>query len=139
VNFPFPLRTGDEPYEKAFIEVITPMVQQYKPQFILVSAGFDGHFSDTVANLALTVKGYVKTFQHVIEYSRLCEGKLAVLLEGGYNLNIIGKLAVATVSGMAGIPFAPPNESIQTDEKVKRQADKIVDEVKETHSAYWKL
>jgi hypothetical protein len=40
---------------------------------------------------------------------------------------------------MAGIPFAPPNESIQTNEKVKRQADKIVDDVKKIQSAYWKL
>jgi acetoin utilization deacetylase AcuC-like enzyme len=139
VNFPFPFRTGDEPYEKAFAEVVTPIVQQYKPQFILVSAGFDGHFSDTVASLALTVKGYMKTFQRIIEYSRLCEGKLAVLLEGGYNLNIIGKLAVGAVSGMAGIPFVSSDESIQMDEKVKKQAEKVVEEVKRIHSAYWKL
>jgi acetoin utilization deacetylase AcuC-like enzyme len=139
INFPFPFRTSDEPYEKAFTKVITPVVQRYKPQFVLVSAGFDGHFSDTVAGLALTVKGYMKTFQHIIEYSQLCEGKLAVLLEGGYNLNIIGKLAVSSVSEMAGIPFAPPNESIQINEKVKKQAEKVIEAVEKIHSAYWKL
>lgn len=139
VNFPFPYRTSDAPYEKAFSEVITPIVRQYKPQFMLVSAGFDGHFSDTVASLALTVKGYMKTFQHITEYSRLCQGKLAVLLEGGYNLNVIGKLAVGAVSEMAGIPFGPPNESSQEDKKVTKQAEKIIEEVKRIHSAYWKL
>jgi acetoin utilization deacetylase AcuC-like enzyme len=139
INFPFPFRTGDEPYEKAFTEVITPVVQQYKPQFVLVSAGFDGHFSDTVAGLALTVKGYVKNFQHIIEYSHPCEGKMAVLLEGGYNLSIIGKLAVSAVSEMAGITFIPPNESIQIDKKVKKQAEKVVEEVRKIHSVYWKL
>jgi len=139
VNFPFPFRTGDEPYEKAFIEVITPIVRQYKPQFMLVSAGFDGHFSDTVASLALTVKGYVKTFRHIMEYSRMCEGKLAVLLEGGYSLSVIGKLAVGTVSEMAGFPFVSPDESPQADKKVIKQAEKIVEEVRRFHSAYWKL
>jgi acetoin utilization deacetylase AcuC-like enzyme len=139
INFPFPFRTSDEPYEKAFTEVITPVVQQYKPQFILVSAGFDGHFSDTVAGLALTAKGYAKNFQHIIEYSHLCEGKFAVLLEGGYNLNILGKLAVSAVSEMAGISFVPPNESIQIDENVKKQAEKVVEEVRRIHSVHWKL
>jgi acetoin utilization deacetylase AcuC-like enzyme len=139
VNFPFPFRTGDAPYEKAFIEVITPIVRQYKPQFILVSAGFDGYFSDTVASLALTVKGYMKTFQHIIEYSRLCEGKLAVLLEGGYNLNIIGKIAVGAVSEMAGLPFVSPEESPQVDKKVTKHAETVIEEVKRMHSAYWKI
>jgi acetoin utilization deacetylase AcuC-like enzyme len=85
------------------------------------------------------VKGYMKTFQRIIGYSSLCEGKLAVLLEGGYNLSIIGKLAVGAVSVMAGLPFVPPDESPQVDEKVKKQAEKVVEEVKRIHSAYWKL
>lgn len=139
VNFPFPYRTSDEPYEKAFMEIITPIVQQYQPQFMLVSAGFDGHFSDTVASLALTVKGYMKTFQRIMDYSHLCQGKLAVMLEGGYNLNVIGRLVVGAVSEMAGVPFEPPAESLQVDKKVARQAEKVIEEVKRIQSAYWKL
>jgi len=139
VNFPFPFGTGDVPYEKAFTQVITPIVEQYKPQFMLVSAGFDGHFSDTVASLALTIKGYMKTFQHIMGYSCLCGGKLAVLLEGGYNLNVIGKLAEGAVSTMAGVPFNPPSESPKLEERVKKQAEKVIEEVRKVHSPYWKL
>lgn len=140
VNFPFPFKTCDETYEKAFTQVITPIVEQYKPQFILVSAGFDGHFSDTVAGLSLTVNGYVSTFQHILDHAaRLCEGKLAVLLEGGYNLNIIGKIATGVVAKMAQTPWSFPTESPQVDRKIMKQGERVIEEVKRVHSAYWKL
>ena len=139
INFPFPFGTGDESYEKAFDEVITPVLQEYRPQFILVSAGFDGHFSDPVGSLALTVKGYERTFERIVRYSRLCEGKLAVLLEGGYNLSMMGKLALGAVSEMAGVSFIAPEESSKPRERVDRQAERVIEEVKKIHSAYWKL
>jgi len=139
VNFPFPFRTCDETYQKAF-SIITPIVEQYKPQFLLVSAGFDGHYSDTVAGLSLTVNGYMKTFQHILDYaSRFCEGKLAVFLEGGYNLNIIGKIAAGVVAKMAEIPFSFSTESPQIDRRIMENGEKVIDEVKRIHSAYWKL
>jgi acetoin utilization deacetylase AcuC-like enzyme len=139
VNFPFPFKTGDTLYERAFVEVITPIVEQYKPQFVLVSTGFDGHYSDTVAGLALTVNGYMKTFQHILDYAKLCEGKLAVLLEGGYNLNIIGKIASGAVAKMAGISLSFPAESPPVDERVEKEAEKVIEEVRSIHSPYWKL
>jgi acetoin utilization deacetylase AcuC-like enzyme len=140
VNFPFPFRTCDEIYERAFEQVITPIVDQYKPQFILVSAGFDGHFSDTVAELSLTVDGYVKTFLTILNYaSRLCEGRLTALLEGGYNLDVIGKIAIGVIAGMAGIPASFQAESPKIDRGAVRRAEKVIEEVKRIHSAYWKF
>jgi acetoin utilization deacetylase AcuC-like enzyme len=140
VNFPFPFKTSDETYEKAFTQVIIPIVEQYKPQFILVSAGFDGHFSDTVAELSLTTNGYTRTFRHILDCaSRLCEGKLAALLEGGYNLNVIGKIATGVVAEMAGIQRSFQVESPNIDKKVIKQAEKVIEEVKRIHSAYWSL
>jgi acetoin utilization deacetylase AcuC-like enzyme len=140
VNFPFPFGTCDEMYEKAFGQVITPIVEQYRPQFILVSAGFDGHFNDTVAELSLTVSGYVRTFLTIMGYaSRLCEGRLVALLEGGYDLGVIGKIAVGVVAEMAGVPFSFPAESPKIDIRAVRRAEKVIEDVKRIHSAYWKL
>ena len=140
VNFPFPFRTCDEIYEKAFDQVITPIVEQYKPQFVLVSAGFDGHFSDTVAELSLTIGGYMKTFLKILDLaSSLCEGRLAALFEGGYNLSVIGKIALGIIAEMAKIPASIPAESPKIDRGALKQAEKIIDEVKRIHSAYWKF
>ena len=140
VNFPFPFGTCDEIYEKAFGQVITPIVEQYRPQFILVSAGFDGHFSDTVAELSLTASGYVRTFLTIMGYaSRLCEGRLVALLEGGYNLGVIGKIALGVVAEMAEVPLSFPAESPKIDIRAVRRAEKVIEDVKRIHSAYWKL
>jgi acetoin utilization deacetylase AcuC-like enzyme len=140
VNIPFPFGTGDETYEKAFTQVVTPIVEQYHPQFVLVSAGFDGHHSDPVASLSLTVNGYMKTFKHILDYaSRLCEGKLAVLLEGGYSLGVVGKMAAGAVAIMAGNPLSFPSESPQVNRGIEQQGEKVIREVKRIHSAYWKL
>ena len=140
VNFPFPYRTCDEIYQKAFAQVITPIVEQYKPQFTLVSAGFDGHFSDTVAELSLTIGGYVRIFQTIQNYaSRFCEGRLAALLEGGYNLSVIGNIAVGVVAGMAGISSSFPIESQRIDKGAFKQGKKVIEDVKRIHSTYWKL
>jgi len=140
VNFPFPFRIGDAVYEKAFTEVITPIVEQYRPQFILVSAGFDGHYSDPVASLSLTVNGYVKTFQRILEYTdKLCEGKLVAVLEGGYSLKFVGKIAAGTVAQMAEVPYSFLDKSPQINGRILKQGEKVIAEVKNIHSAYWKL
>ncbi|NIQ04625.1 MAG: histone deacetylase family protein, partial [Candidatus Korarchaeota archaeon] len=52
VNIPLPFKTGDNVYSKAIQEVVEPIIRQYRPQFILVSAGLDGHYSDPVADLS---------------------------------------------------------------------------------------
>jgi len=140
VNFPLPYRTGDEVHEKAFAEVITPILEQYRPQFILVSAGLDGHYSDPVASLALTVNGYVRTFHRIREYAtRLCQGKLVALLEGGYSLKFVGKIAAGAVAEMTGTKFSFADNPPQINGSIAKQGEKVIEEVKKIHSAYWKL
>ena len=53
VNVPLPYGTGDRIYLKAFNEIVAPIIKQYKPQFTLVSTGFDSHYADPIGNLSL--------------------------------------------------------------------------------------
>jgi acetoin utilization deacetylase AcuC-like enzyme len=62
VNLPFLFRTPDEVYLKAFDQVVIPITQQYEPEFILVSAGFDGYYADPVGALSLSASIYAKVF-----------------------------------------------------------------------------
>jgi len=57
VNLPLPPGCGDAHYRQAFQEVLAPLLQRFRPQFILVSAGFDGHFSDPLASMRLSCTG----------------------------------------------------------------------------------
>jgi acetoin utilization deacetylase AcuC-like enzyme len=142
VNVPFPFGIDDKVYLKAVREVAVPIIQQYKPHFILLSVGFDGHYTDPVAELSLSASCYLKTFSHVLDLaSKFCRGKLVAILEGGYSLKYIGKLATTIIAKMAVVPYTytfqdrPPMAS----GKVKEQAEEVIREVKSIQSSFWDL
>ncbi len=62
MNLPFPFRTPDKVYLKAFDQIVIPITQQYKPELVLVSVGFDGYYADPVGALSLSVHIYAKDF-----------------------------------------------------------------------------
>jgi acetoin utilization deacetylase AcuC-like enzyme len=96
INIPLPPGSGDAEYIRAVEEVIIPAARRFKPQLMLVSAGYDAHWADHLANMQLSISGYAELFRRVKGLAdELCQGRLAVALEGGYNLNALaGGVAV---------------------------------------------
>ncbi len=140
VNVPFPFRVDDKIYLRALNRIVTPIAEQYEPQFILVSVGFDGHHTDPVAALSLSTFGCLEAFGKAMDFaSRFCEGKLVAVLEGGYNLALLGKLVTATAAKMAGIPYKLKDERPVAISRVRKRAEKIMEDVKRVHSAFWNL
>jgi acetoin utilization deacetylase AcuC-like enzyme len=140
VNVPFPYLVGDYMYLKAFDQIVVPIVKQYRPQFILVSAGFDGHFTDPVAELALSTFSYVDAFGKILELaSELCRGKIVAVLEGGYSLRFLGKMATAVIAEMAGIPYSVQDKHEMADTGIQKQAEKVIEEVRLIQSSFWNL
>lgn len=140
VNIPLPFKTTDSTYLEAIDRIVEPIVSEYSPEFILLSAGFDGHYSDPIGNLSLTSKCYRKIFAFVKELAAdNCHGKLVAVLEGGYNVNYVGKLAAQAIGSLSGTHYifqdAPPVAARRS----TRQADKILANVKETQEAFWHL
>ena len=140
VNIPFPFGTDDRMYLKAFNQIAVPIVQQYKPQIILVSLGFDGHYTDPVASLSLSASCYLETFSKMLNLaSQFCKGKLVAVLEGGYSLNYIGKIAAVIVAKMEEVPYAFQDKAPATGAKVKKQAENIMKEIRSIQSSFWDL
>jgi acetoin utilization deacetylase AcuC-like enzyme len=140
VNIPLPFGTNDQIYLKAVNEVVKPLTRQYKPQFILVSAGLDGHYTDPVASLSLSTLCYKEVYETIVSLaSEICEGKLVSTLEGGYSLNFVGKIAVAAVAKMSGAFYSVGDKVPVTKERIKEQGEKVVEEVKHVQNAYWNL
>ncbi len=107
VNIPFPFRVGDKAYLKAIDGIVVPIVRQYRPQFILMSVGYDGFYRDPVAKLNLSAVIYASIFEKILNLaSTLCEGRFVASLEGGYNLKKLGKLVASTISKMAGFQYS---------------------------------
>ena len=136
VNIPFPFRTTDEFYLKAFNEIAIPIIKQYSPEFTLMSVGFDGHYTDPVASLWLSANVYIHIFKEVY---KLSNGRFIAVLEGGYSLGWIGKIAAAVVSVMAELEYELEDEPQQASERVRNRAFEFLNEVKRVQSKFWKL
>ena len=94
---------GDTSYRLAFDEIIEPVAEAYQPEFVLVSAGFDGHFKDSLTSLGLTTSGLAmmnsKLKKIAVKHSK---GQLVVFLEGGYNLEIMGSASQNLLEELSG-------------------------------------
>ncbi len=140
VNIPLPYGIDDKIYLRAFKEVAMPIINQYKPQFILVSSGFDNHYTDPVGNLSLSSFSYPKIFNAILDSAgKFCQGKLVAVLEGGYNLRFLGKMACAVTAKMAEIPFSIRDKHRGAGIKVRKKGEKTIGQVKKIQSSFWNI
>ena len=88
-NIPLPAGTTSEKYLNAY-EFVLKKVKEFKPEFILFSAGFDAHKDDPLAQFELNSKDFYDLTKRTLELSKLyCDGKVVSILEGGYDLNAL--------------------------------------------------
>jgi acetoin utilization deacetylase AcuC-like enzyme len=95
VNVPLAAGSGDDDYRNAFVEIVEPAVRALEPELVLVSAGFDAHRDDPLAEMAMTTDGFR-------ELARRCAAlgpRTAAVLEGGYNLETLPGLVEAALEG----------------------------------------
>jgi acetoin utilization deacetylase AcuC-like enzyme len=101
LNFPLPEGTGDPSFVPIYSKIIASVLDQYAPQLILVSAGFDGHVRDPLGGLALTYAGYASAAASLmLAADRLCNGRICFVLEGGYSLEALKECCSAVLSEM---------------------------------------
>lgn len=90
INVPLYPGTGDKSYEMVFNDVVKQFASKYRPEFILVSAGFDAHFGDPLTSLGLTFIGFAMMNRVLVEMAKeYCRGRIVFFLEGGYNLEVL--------------------------------------------------
>lgn len=103
LNLPLPPRSDDTAYLRAFDEQIEPRVRAYRPQLLLVSAGYDAHYADPLAAMAVTEQGFGAMAGRVLAWAReWCDGRLVLVLEGGYNLSALASSVAATLDALDG-------------------------------------
>jgi acetoin utilization deacetylase AcuC-like enzyme len=91
LNIPFPAGVGDEVILEATDRVFAPILRKFRPDMILISAGFDSSEHDTVGQFKITDAGFSKLALRWRDLAEeLCEGRIAAALEGGYNLEQLG-------------------------------------------------
>lgn len=90
VNIPLPSGHGDATFSLIFDNIVWKLAQRFQPGLILVSAGFDAHWVDPLAAMQLSLTGYAHLSSELVRMAQmLCGGKIAFVLEGGYNLDAL--------------------------------------------------
>jgi acetoin utilization deacetylase AcuC-like enzyme len=90
VNVPLPAGTGDAVLARIWKGLLTPLLRRFEPELMLASAGYDGHFADPLAGLALSCAGYAEQVAGLRDLAReLCGGRLVLMLEGGYDFTAL--------------------------------------------------
>jgi len=147
INMPVPPGSSDDVYRYLTEEIIFPAAEEFKPDFIAVSAGQDNHFTDPLTSLALTACGYADLMSAAVGLSeKLCGGRLSAVLEGGYgvegalpyvNLAIIASLAGFDLSGIREPASYEPLLRYEYNERALDLTKKMVDKLKKVHTGYW--
>jgi acetoin utilization deacetylase AcuC-like enzyme len=92
LNCPMRAGSGDTEYMNAFAREIIPALERYKPDLLIISAGFDAHKDDPLANINLTEETFGRLTQMMMEIAdKHCGGRLLSVLEGGYNLEALAR------------------------------------------------
>ncbi|KAH7295117.1 hypothetical protein KP509_27G033000 [Ceratopteris richardii] len=103
LNLPLPSGSGDEAMSAVFDEVIVPVAQRFKPELILVSAGYDGHVLDPLGGLQFTNGTYYRLALNIKALAKeLCGGRCVFFLEGGYNLKSLSDSISETFRAFLG-------------------------------------
>jgi len=130
INAPLGFGHGDGAVLQLFDEIFIPITTQFKPNLIIISAGYDSHHSDQLGGLKLTANFFgemIKRFQEV-------QPRIVCTLEGGYNLQWIGKCFLSQIGQLMLSP-------LQFDDPVKGNNDvkAVVNRMKKELGSYWKL
>jgi acetoin utilization deacetylase AcuC-like enzyme len=103
VNIPLPGGSGDDEYRQVFEEIIVPVVRRFHPELILVSAGYDLHWKDRLAMMEVSTAGFADMVRYIKNLAdELCDGKIVITLEGGYNLKALATSVKATFDVLLG-------------------------------------
>jgi len=101
INVPLPAGCADRQYLQVFQDVIVPAAENFHPEWILVSAGFDPHRRDPLGGMGVSEQGFAAMAQTLLALAdKLCDARIVFLLEGGYDLAALRDSVAAVLSEM---------------------------------------
>ena len=137
VNLPLEVGATDDDYRVVFEEVIGPVVRRFRPDLLLVSAGFDAHEHDPLAGMRLTTGAFGAMTQALRGIAEeCCSGRIALVTEGGYDLRALAASLDAAVQALSSPAREPkwPSSGIDSD-RGRRSADAA----KAALARHWKV
>lgn len=147
VNIPLPAGSGNRAYLHVMEHIVAPILHQFGPELIIVSAGQDASVEDPLGRMSLTTSGY-RAMTGVIRNvaDDVCEGRLVIAQEGGYSPHYAPYCSAAIAEGLCdGIggfqpleePYGPRAESMPPSRRIGLDAQAAIKAATQAHSEYW--
>lgn len=132
VNCALPAGQGDSEYGAVCHDLLLPIAREFQPNLILVSAGFDAHRADPLANMSLTERGFAAMCTLIVSVANeCCPGRVVLLLEGGYSLQALPASVHACLEVLRGrTETFPAGVAMATTNAIRASRDAL--------SPYWK-
>ena len=141
INVPLPAGAGFDIYEAIFRQIMVPAADRFKPQLILVSAGFDAHWKETEAKTGLlppgmliSTAGFAKLNQIIINLANMiCEGRLVLVLEGGYDQQATASCVTTCINLLLGDDAAVDSYGPAPQLSYRINTDALISELRRIH------
>jgi len=139
VNVPLSMGGSDSDYGVILEEILRPIALEYQPQLILVSAGFDTHSDDPLGGMEVTEKGFARMTQTLMEIaSATSQGKLAITLEGGYDVSAQSRSVKAVLKELAQASPVDKEDLLQQEKTSYPRIERFIQQIKQIQGHYWK-
>jgi acetoin utilization deacetylase AcuC-like enzyme len=139
VNVPLDAGATDGDYQEVFKTIVIPVIDQFRPELLLISAGYDAHELDPLARMRLSTAGYASLTKSLCDAAdRHCQGRVVAATEGGYDLRALRACLESTVGVLAGSPPAPPLDDVQALDPTDRSRAAVT-AVRAAQSKYWRI
>lgn len=134
INVPLPATTDYGVYEAVFRQVMAPAADRFDPQLILVSAGFDAHWTDPLGQMYLSTAAFAVLNRKIIELAQtLCNGRLVLVQEGGYNIEAMAGCVATCLNLLLGDDAAVDSLGQAPDKEFTLNIDVLVGELRRLH------
>ena len=139
INFPMPPRAADDVNIMFFNEIIAPVCDEFKPEFILISAGFDTHWTDRLTNMGWTYQGpanYLKKIKEIAK--KYAKDRILITLEGGYEIDKQAKAVYNCLQVLNNNNQLIEEKSRESDKDVLNYvSNKVIPNLKDSLKPYW--
>ena len=105
INIPIPKGSGNNTYNTAMDEIVIPLIQDYRPELLIVCLGVDGHYGDSNSHMVLNTQGYIELCKKL--YENAPQKKIAFILEGGYHLRATAEVVAGVAALFQGREIKP--------------------------------
>lgn len=147
VNIPLPAGSGNAAYLAAMQEIVLPIINQFDPELILISAGQDASVQDPLGRMTVTVPAYREMTRMMVSLAdNVCEGRLVALQEGGYSNYYAPYCGAAVIEGLMSDPpisipdpYSPRSEVQPFTTIIGKDQRDAIEAVKSVQQEWWDL